>query len=63
MMYVCMYVCMKVQPNLSEPHFEECFHLIVRDGVTAELQLRVMDEYKWVDDVCVGKSLKPYLFI
>ena len=46
----------QVQPNLSDPNFEECFHLIIRDGVTAELKLRVMDEYKWVEDQCVGES-------
>jgi hypothetical protein len=65
------------QTNMNDPFFTECFHIIVRDGVTAgvsvflfslasssqrlllddlisELSVKVMDEYTWMDDVCVG---------
>lgn len=44
----------KVQ-HMADPKFDENFHFMVKDGSSGSLVIKVMDQYKFVKDQCIGE--------
>jgi hypothetical protein len=44
----------KVQ-HMADPKYDGNFHFMVKDGNNSTLSIKVMDQYKFVKDVCVGE--------
>ncbi|CAM9162308.1 unnamed protein product, partial [Ectocarpus fasciculatus] len=50
--------------HLADVKFDENFHFMVKDGNNATMSIKVMDQYKFVKDQCIGElSLRVSSFI
>ena len=45
----------KVQRDHTDPTFDDTFHIVVQDPRNAVLQAKVMDQFKFMKDQCIGE--------
>jgi Ca2+-dependent lipid-binding protein len=45
----------KVQRDHTDPTFDETFHIVVQDPRNAVIQVKVMDQFKFMKDQCIGE--------